>query len=1737
MLRLKVFIFFLLLTTYPAIAQKQGNIWYFGFGAGMDFNQAPPQALTNGQLVTNEGCATICDENGNLLFYTDGIKVWNRFHEIMPNGTQLYGDPSATQSAVIVPYPGNSNLFYIFTVDNNLGVNGFAYSLVDLTKDSNKGDVIQKNIPMFTPTTEKITAVKHQNGTDVWVIAKPWNNNEFHTYKITTQGLNPNPIVSYAGLIHNGFTFNTHGYLKASALGNKLAVAIGTDGICQLFDFDNETGLVSNPVTLGNLLYAYGVEFSPDGSKLYISRRYHPDIYQYDITSNDETTIRRSLSVIPTRYNIGALQLAPDGKIYCSKYGYALDIINNPDGKGNTALYQADGADLAGRTASLGLPTFVQSFFNTIAFTYGNNCKGQTTTFSLIDDTDVLETLWDFGDPASGGANVSTNRNPTHLYQSAGTYTVKLTITYTDGTQRVFERFIVIATGPPVVDLGPDKTLCDETVLLDASDSSAISYQWFNGSTEPIFSTNTAGTYWVDVTNSCGTTRDTIILNNPSFKPDLGPDRVVCLGDTVLLNAYEPGATYRWQDGSTDSVFIVAQEGIFTVEVTKDGCTQTDQIRVDAIEISIASQNLVLCDGQSATLSIYQNIPNVDFTYTWRKVTDPATGATSVVSTDSVYTITESGEYIVRVAGGGCSATGSLNVGVSNAPPPVVNLGNDTTLCFGSTLTLDATILGVSASYLWQNDATSPTLTVRDGGVYWVEVTVGACTTRDVIVVTMESPLPLNLGPDQTPICDPVNGLPLVAYHPRAVSYLWNDGSTNDTLIVKQPGTYWATITSANDCVTSDTITVTDQIITLNPFSLGADTTLCSGDTYTLDSGNPNATKVWQNGSSGTTLTVTNSGRYWVQVSNGCEVIGDTINITFTQTPVVDFGEDKTFCAGEPVTLSAYQEGATYLWQDGSTNSELVVSTAGTYAVKVSRGTCVATDTININFAIPPVTNLGKDTVLCDGQSLFLDVSTPGASYLWQDSTTTPYYNVTQSGTYWVEVSIGDCKKSDTVVVSFPNANFNLPDSTTICNSSTYTLDVTNPNSSATYLWQDGSTNPTFTVTTPGWYWVQINLEHCTATDSVYLDFITPPVVNLGADTVICDGSSLVLNAFNPEATYQWSDGSTDPTLTATTSGTYWVTVSKGLCQVTDTIEVTIFDVDFGLPRDVILCRNDALFLDVFILGATYEWNTPTDRTDLNKYKPFKNITEAGTYWVTVNLGDCQKTDTITVAYTDPPVVNFPSDSLTLCQGDSLVLNAFNKTGTYVWQDGSTNFQYVARDEGWYKVAVSIGQCVRSDSIYINVLDKVFNFDQDTLRPCQGSVQLLNAYNVGATYLWEDGSTQPFRLITQNGWYRATVSFLNCSLTDSVYIEFTNPPSVNLGADRILCRDETITLDATTSDATYEWQDGSTNSTLTITQSGKYWVAVRRGDCIISDTINVEYRLVDFDLGPNRVLCEGAVEFIDAYRVGATYRWQDGSEKPFFFADKVGTYWVDVTFGTCSVRDSIQILPPVVDFGGAEATICAGSTLTLDATLPGALNYVWNDGSNNPTLTVNTAGTYSVTVQLNNCQATGTITILVAPLPNASLGSRNDTTLCTGGSVILQPQAARDGISATYLWSDGSTNASLSVSNPGEYWVQVTQGTCVAQDTIRVLRANCNLFIPNIITPNGDGKNDVFEIPGLDPTGWRLIISNRLGNVIYRSNDYQNDWGGGNAPAGLYYYSLRYRDTSVGYKGWLKILK
>jgi gliding motility-associated-like protein len=371
----------LLLWSFSVLAQNQANIWYFGQNVGLDFNwvdlNGQPTVLSDGAMSTEEGCAVISDEDGNLLFYTNGVDVWNRQHQLMPNGTGLDGHKSSTQAALIVPQPSSDRYFYIFTTYYQGWEKGLNYSVVDMKAAGGLGDVLKKNIQLYTPTTEKLTAVHHANGRDVWVITHRWESDEFYVYLVTEGGLQETPFISKVGSVHEDKNKNrsVHGWeaqgqMKVSPSGKSIALTTHTTRRVEIFNFSNKTGAISLnhgfqvEIDTARAVDLYGIEFSPNGRYLYVSEEGSEffkgkKLHQYDIAS-------RRITAIDTIYIGASLQLAVDKKVYCSDYSLKeLLVIERPNLPADHPDFTITRLPISPGVNGGGLPSFIQSYFYT----------------------------------------------------------------------------------------------------------------------------------------------------------------------------------------------------------------------------------------------------------------------------------------------------------------------------------------------------------------------------------------------------------------------------------------------------------------------------------------------------------------------------------------------------------------------------------------------------------------------------------------------------------------------------------------------------------------------------------------------------------------------------------------------------------------------------------------------------------------------------------------------------------------------------------------------------------------------------------------------------------------------------------------------------------------------------------------------------------------------------------------------------------------------------------------------------------------------------------------------------------------------------------------------------------------------------------------------------------------------------------------------------------------------------
>lgn len=465
--------------------ENTANQWFFGNNASVDFRTGIPIANTYGALNTGDGPSTIGDKFGNLLFYTGGEDVYNRNHQIMPNGSGLMGHYSAAQSSIIVPHPGSDSLFYIFTVDaiENHLQNGLRYSIVDMSLDGGLGDINStKNILLETPVTEKLLAILHSNNTNIWVVAHRWNSDEFVAYEITPTGISTTPVVSALGSVHqggyssdsyiNGWT-NAGGNMKANMSGDKIALGIFRMDIFELFDFNKTTGVLSNCYSSApNYSDNSGVEFSPDGTKLYGSRTTYKKIYQFDITQTNP--FNNPSLITSTSLEPSDLQIGPNGKIYVAEYtkNY-LSVIHYPNELGLNCNYESQAVYLEGKTCRRGLPALY--YFKGFQFITGSEV-----------DTSICE-----------GDSIFLENN----YQTTtGTYYDTLNSSL--GWDSIINTNLLILNMPPspVISAFP-------TYLISTP---ATNYQWYlngillTGETNQIYQPIVSGNYQVGVDNGNG---------------------------------------------------------------------------------------------------------------------------------------------------------------------------------------------------------------------------------------------------------------------------------------------------------------------------------------------------------------------------------------------------------------------------------------------------------------------------------------------------------------------------------------------------------------------------------------------------------------------------------------------------------------------------------------------------------------------------------------------------------------------------------------------------------------------------------------------------------------------------------------------------------------------------------------------------------------------------------------------------------------------------------------------------------------------------------------------------------------------------------------------------------------------------------------------------------------------------------------------------------------------------------
>jgi gliding motility-associated-like protein len=586
-----------------------------------------------------EGSSAISSPTGTLLFYTNADMIWDREGRVMPNGSGIggyctnYGSSSSSQSALIVPHPGNANLYYVFTSDcaEDDFVNGVRYSVVDISLRNGLGDVTIKNQLLVSHAAEKIAAIFHPNGHDLWVVTHEVGTNRFLAYSVTDAGLNTTPRVSATGQVHVG----GRGYLKFSPDGKRLAagsfVSWVDDGIeTELFRFDGNTGIVQSDFILTGDI-SYSLSFSPNSKLLYTSCAWacfsvNVSIIQYNLEAGTPQQVIAQRYSVPDSRLDGALQLGPDGQLYyiatiqddpSNPYSYYMAVFADPNKIGAASSHNHRYLPLpCWIQGSWGLPNFIESYFQTavpgtpgcgpvssalvesVDYIADTDCTSQNVVFentSYVKDYTLPDVgvpsrwTWDFDDGSPPLIMYEPPVRVEHLYAQPGTYHPSLTYWQIACDVDVAKKEIAVGGSQAVIDIHQDcqslevsfsahllPTSADATWHWDFGDENTSTAQ------NPVHLYSEPGDYTVTLSAKSqfceGLTRTLPTHVHGSL--DLGTSFVeLCQGETLQLQVpIDIPGNVQWNFGSEDRAVSLSDAGEYWVRIIQDDCIAADTV-------------------------------------------------------------------------------------------------------------------------------------------------------------------------------------------------------------------------------------------------------------------------------------------------------------------------------------------------------------------------------------------------------------------------------------------------------------------------------------------------------------------------------------------------------------------------------------------------------------------------------------------------------------------------------------------------------------------------------------------------------------------------------------------------------------------------------------------------------------------------------------------------------------------------------------------------------------------------------------------------------------------------------------------------------------------------------------------------------------------------------------------------------------------------------------------------------
>ncbi|MFM7024044.1 MAG: gliding motility-associated C-terminal domain-containing protein [Flavobacteriales bacterium] len=870
---------------------------------------------------------------------------------------------------------------------------------------------------------------------------------------------------------------------------------------------------------------------------------------------------------------------------------------------------------------------------------------------------------------------------------------------------------------------------------------------------------------------------------------------------------------------------------------------------------------------------------------------------------------------------------------------------------------------------------------------------------------------------------------------------------------------------------------------------------------YTKDGGAPQTVNFTAGQTSKTIASPATPGTYIIttMTPNSCGTpVNDTIVICNTSCtkPTAILSGGATICQGDSTQLSValtgtapwkikVNDGTNKTYKSGITTIPYTfyVKTAGVYKIdSVWDATCnnvgnAPTATVTVN-PVPTIVISG-DTSICPGGTANLALTLTG---------TAPYTATVTSGLSSVNLNI-------------PGNNYVVPISVV----GTYTIQVT-------------------------------DAKGCKKSGQVTIIQETPPTVTIGDTIKYCPGGSASVSVTGTYSSYLWSTGVSASSITVNsgTASPVWVAVTDANgCKDRDSAVTKQgqLSVDIG-PQDTTLCFGSSMTIDAGTGFNTYAWTGA-------KVAATQTVTANATGKYKVKVTDasgCTAVDSMNVTINPALTISMGgSDTLFICPGGTVTINPVVPAGTitYQWSNtaSGTASSYTANSEGWHTVQITdaLG-CTAKDSIYVKENSKlVFSLADKTI--CVGDNVVLNPGYSGAGYsfAWNTGATSPTITANTAGIYGLVVTYNgSCSGSDSMTLSMHPLADVDLGADTVfVCAGATTSIDAGGSFTQYVWSSSDQTKVITNKLPNKYVVTVTDANgCKDKDSVLVSARpLPTVNIGNDIDTCAGGNKTLSntVAQNNTTNNWTKLSAgnnslgtSATLAITQGDTYVLTVSdASSCSNSDTVVVnfrAVPVVSVAATDTVvICAGEDLTLDAGNTGMTSN-WSTSETSQTIVVTSSGLYVVMVSNAMCTDVDSVYVQETTLPEGVLSDTLNAVspnYCFSEESAVISAASMDNITYSYMWSTGETTQDITVREEGTYTVTISAGTCSVDDEVTVVDyCPTTFYIPNAFTPNGDGRNETFGASGQYLEDFEILIFNRWGELIYKSNDYQASWDG-----------------------------